>query len=377
MVQALDVITRVGAASSLVGLALLLLRDGSRERVVWLFLLLVLCLCGFLAGNTPEPSLALSGGPATLARLFSGSAALFLWLFALAVFDDDFRLAPPYLGVGGGGGVGVGVGGVWLGVMLFDRMVATGRADELFTWVLIAMATGMVGHIGFRLIRDLEGDLVEARRNARAILAGTLAVMLLVDVGVDVLFGFAWKEHWFAIAQNGALLLLAALLANWLLTARVATLTFRVVGSEDAAPVAAWNAAAAPVPVDPDARLRRRLRALIESERIYRDPELTFSAFVRRMAAPEADVRRLINERLGHGHFRNFLNAYRVDEARRVLADPANADRKLVAVAFDSGFASLASFNRAFKLAEGRTPTEFRNGSIGDGGPAVMGSAST
>jgi AraC-like DNA-binding protein len=31
-----------------------------------------------------------------------------------------------------------------------------------------------------------------------------------------------------------------------------------------------------------------------------------------------------------------------------------------VAIAFDAGFASLASFNRAFKLAEGKPPTEFR-----------------
>lgn len=78
------------------------------------------------------------------------------------------------------------------------------------------------------------------------------------------------------------------------------------------------------------------------------------------MGAPEAEVRRLVNQELGHRHFRSFLNAYRIADARRVLADPSKADQKMVAIAFDAGFASLASFNRAFKLVEGKPPTEFR-----------------
>jgi AraC-like DNA-binding protein len=98
----------------------------------------------------------------------------------------------------------------------------------------------------------------------------------------------------------------------------------------------------------------------MDSERIYRDPELTFAAFTARMGAPEPEVRRLVNQRLGHRHFRSFLNAYRIAEAREALADPARSRGKMAGLAFDVGFASLASFNRAFKLVEGRSPSEFR-----------------
>jgi AraC-like DNA-binding protein len=98
----------------------------------------------------------------------------------------------------------------------------------------------------------------------------------------------------------------------------------------------------------------------MEVERIYRDPDLTFAQFVARMGAPEAEVRRLVNQQLGHRHFRSFLNAHRIAEARRILADPARAGEKMVAIAFDVGFASLASFNRAFKLSEGKPPSEIR-----------------
>lgn len=355
----LDVIVRVASASLFLGLALLVVRDAPRARIAWLFLLLAFGLCGFLARNTPEPGLALVGGPATLASLLSGSTALFLWWFALAVFDDDFDLGSPYLGVGG----------VWLALMLLDRLVLRGGAiDELLSWALLAIAAGMVGHIAFRLIRDLEGDLIEARRNARAVIAAALAAMLLIDVGVDVLMGSAWKPQAFAVAQNGVILLFAALMANWLLSARVATLTFRAgeeVGVTEPEPSRA---------IDPDARLFGRLHALMEVERMYRDPDLSFPAFARRMAAPEAEVRRFISQRLGHGHFRGFLNAYRVDEARRLLSDPATAERKMVAIAFDVGFASLASFNRAFKAIEGRTPTDVRDEARD--GPGLTGLAS-
>jgi AraC-like DNA-binding protein len=77
------------------------------------------------------------------------------------------------------------------------------------------------------------------------------------------------------------------------------------------------------------------------------------------MSAPERTVRTLINHELGYDHFRTFLNHYRVAEARRLLSD-RNRDDKLITVALDSGFASLASFNRAFRAIEGRTPSDYR-----------------
>ncbi|MEH3100611.1 helix-turn-helix domain-containing protein [Sphingomonas adhaesiva] len=70
-------------------------------------------------------------------------------------------------------------------------------------------------------------------------------------------------------------------------------------------------------------------------------------------------MRTLINHELGYDHFRTFLNHHRVAEARRLLDDRHRTD-KLVTVALDSGFASLASFNRAFRAIEGRTPSDYR-----------------
>ena len=60
------------------------------------------------------------------------------------------------------------------------------------------------------------------------------------------------------------------------------------------------------------------------------------------------------------------MNGYRVAEARRILSDPARRRDKLIAVAFASGFASLPSFNRVFRDAQGEAPSAFRAAALGE-----------
>ena len=64
-------------------------------------------------------------------------------------------------------------------------------------------------------------------------------------------------------------------------------------------------------------------------------------------------------------NFRGFLNVHRIGEARRILADPQRDGEKLIAVAMDSGFASLASFNRVFRAMVGCTPSAYRQAAAG------------
>ena len=81
---------------------------------------------------------------------------------------------------------------------------------------------------------------------------------------------------------------------------------------------------------------------------------------------PEHRLRRLINQGLGHRHFSAFLNAYRVADAKQVLADPRQSDVPILTIAMDVGFQSIGPFNRAFKAATGRTPGEFRREKLAD-----------
>lgn len=66
---------------------------------------------------------------------------------------------------------------------------------------------------------------------------------------------------------------------------------------------------------------------------------------------------KVINSDCGQ-NFNDFVNAYRVREAQRLLADPRFAHYSLVGVALESGFNSRSTFNWVFKKVVGRAPSE-------------------
>lgn len=350
--QQLDVILRAGGGVLTVGLALILLARAPRERVFRLFLPLSLGAAGFLAINTPDASLQLSGAPGLFVAALSGNSAVFLWWFCLSVFDDDFQP----------GRLELGVGAAWFVIFLADRAAPHhGLGPPGYSWLLIPFGLAMVAHLAWRAVRDRGGDLIESRRRSRLLAVGALATVLAVDLAVDVVFGVDWKPQWFTVTQNALIVLVAFGLAAWLVRPNPELLSARLAPVDPEASHSGLTRTG-PCSVAPsaEARLLRRLDTLMSVQRIYLDPLLTFEKFVQAMGAPEAVVRRLINRQLGYRHFRGFLNAYRVGAARQALADPARAGEKMSSIAFDAGFASLASFNRAFKLVEGRSPSDCR-----------------
>ena len=72
------------------------------------------------------------------------------------------------------------------------------------------------------------------------------------------------------------------------------------------------------------------------------------------------DIRRQINHELGFGHFTSFVNQFRIEHAKTLLRDPQRSHEKIIAIAFDSGFASLPSFQRVFKSSVGTSPSEWK-----------------
>lgn len=331
--QEIDVIVRVAGATLMMWTAI------TRPAAARPFYVpLAICLSGFLAGNTSDPALQLSGWAGRAAVICAGYAAVFLWWYCLAVFDTRFRPR----------GLTLAAGLLWMVIASADRGVfGPSVASKGLSWGLVALGLGMVGHLGWTLWRDRAGDLVDDRRRARVAIVVVFAGQLLADLGVDLFLGLDWGPQAFSIAQNGALL--ATII--WL-------------QSLDLAPVRTdgLRAGMAQPRIDAvgDPALAIRLERLMTQDRIFLDPHLSLERFARAMGASERAVRRQIHLQFGYDHFRTFLNAYRVDEARRLLRDPARSRDKLVSIAFDSGFASLPSFNRVFKELEGRAPGAFR-----------------
>ncbi len=98
--------------------------------------------------------------------------------------------------------------------------------------------------------------------------------------------------------------------------------------------------------------------ALVTEAGWYRDPLLTRALLATHLATSPRTLSRVLNEGTGET-FHQCINRLRVEAVCRELADPG-ASRDVLTVALDAGFASKASFNRAFKQVTGVTPTAWR-----------------
>ena len=61
-----------------------------------------------------------------------------------------------------------------------------------------------------------------------------------------------------------------------------------------------------------------------------------------------------------HTNFYEFINTYRINEAKRLLEGPDTQDRSMIEILGDAGFNSKATFNAIFKKIVGMTPTQYK-----------------
>jgi AraC-like DNA-binding protein len=122
---------------------------------------------------------------------------------------------------------------------------------------------------------------------------------------------------------------------------------------------------AAKLPVLPGAEperrpgLAERLSRFMAEKKPYLDPDLTIYDLARALDIPVYQLSAVLNKDLGRTFF-DFVNGYRIDEAKRNLADPGLKSQKILAIALDCGFASKSAFNRVFKEMAGETPSSYR-----------------
>ncbi len=121
--------------------------------------------------------------------------------------------------------------------------------------------------------------------------------------------------------------------------------------------------AEAPGPAGRDWRLfGERWAERTRREGWWREPDLDLADLAARLGTNTTYLSRALNEGLGV-NFAGFVNGLRARAVAEALVEGAPAD--LLSVAFDAGFSSKASFNRAFKAEFGMSPSAWRraNGS--------------
>lgn len=352
--------------------------------------LLVFHLC-HLAWPGPRPAARVALGAFTasvLAYLFCQQPALLLnmpralafvllalcvgtagwmWVAARALFDDGFRLSWPVLAAVA----------ALIGLGLAANLPYFPAAHEPFVphppGSTIAVLNGLHGAamLAFsaaalwEVARGWRADLVEARRAARRWAAMGIGLYAAAALAVELALRGEPVGRLLPDLHVAGIGILALTLALWVARHSLAELLGAPGGQATrAAAPAAVPAAALPAeaaaPRAREAEAVARLQTAMTRDRLYRKEGLSLADLARQLDMGETTLRGLINQRLGHRNFNDFLHQHRLNEA---LGRLANEDLPVLTIALECGYGSIGPFNRAFKQRMGMTPSEYRGAS--------------
>jgi AraC-like DNA-binding protein len=98
----------------------------------------------------------------------------------------------------------------------------------------------------------------------------------------------------------------------------------------------------------------------LEEKKPYLNEGLTLSDLAKHLGMSRNQLSSVLNNGIGES-FYTFINKYRVEEAKRLIAHPKNANFTILSLAYEAGFPSKSSFHNIFKNLTGMTPAEYRS----------------
>ena len=334
----IDMFVRGIAVGAMLVTGLSVGRSGVGPRTQLIVLLASLSICFWLI--TESSTLWSALGHAYPLVIPAYPIAGMFWLLVLTIFEDrPFR--------------------AWMlvpaAVLLATGFLCDYLGQPTWLWSARNLFGGALSlHAVFVVARGWAGDLVEGRRRLRSVVLGFGALFGVANVALAFISRLdpsgPWMEFTAGHPLGGAIFALVILAAAVVfLQARSAVFG----ASRRVAPAVDGRTEAA------ERLMLGKLNELMAAGG-WRQEGLTIGEVARRLGEPEHRLRRLINRRLGHRNFADFVNGYRIDAAKQRLADPQDARTTVAAIAFDLGYGSLGPFNRAFRAATGSTPTEWR-----------------
>jgi len=103
---------------------------------------------------------------------------------------------------------------------------------------------------------------------------------------------------------------------------------------------------------------KEKITASMQQDKLYEDAELTLSQLAKKLSTNTSVLSKVINQGFGL-NFNDFVNEYRIHAVIDLLKAGEHKNQTLLGIAFDCGFNSKATFNRAFKKRTGLSPKEW------------------
>jgi AraC-like DNA-binding protein len=107
-------------------------------------------------------------------------------------------------------------------------------------------------------------------------------------------------------------------------------------------------------------RIENELKNVMGRDKLYLDSSLTIDVLSEKIKTSRHHLSQVLNEKLNRTYV-DYLCDLRLEEARKRLSEPSNFRFTIAAIALDSGFNSVSSFNDVFKRRFGITPSRFRD----------------
>lgn len=336
----LDTFVRFLGISLLLTLAVFTLRDTKSSRSALYLLLSCISTIGLLIGFSrsflPPPEYVFY-----VARIVDIPHMIFIWLFALSLFDSKFK---PKL-------FHAAVALAYCLPILSLRLSQFGMIGSVPSWVIAAINLGtipIIGHLFWVTVKGRADDLNERRRAARYYFISILGFVAIASALTDLFMTGDYSVH---LPTAKAMIFLPAILfaSWWLLKIEPSALSFGM-----------------SVPKTKDnlgnkyLELNKRLDKEMRVDKAYLDPKLSMTSLAKRIGIPAYRLREIINTSLGHQNFSVYVNRFRVGAVKEAFADPNDEDTSILTLALNNGFNSLSPFNRAFREIEGITPSEYR-----------------
>ena len=103
--------------------------------------------------------------------------------------------------------------------------------------------------------------------------------------------------------------------------------------------------------------LSLKLNELMDKDEVFIDENISLPRLAQQLEISPHQLSQFLNEKKGDS-FSSFMNKYRIKKAKKMLLE--NPDKKILAIAYDTGFKSKSTFNSAFAKFANMSPSEFR-----------------
>lgn len=336
---AVDAFFRFSGIGVLLLLATLTVMHFKKWRSAPYLILTCISLSALFIGYSPN-ALRPSGTLFVVVRLLDVPHLVFIWLFALSLFNSRFTLKPFHILIGALYSAPI----IWVRL---DEFWGDLKTPTLIGPVISLLSIALITHLCVTTLTGRKDDLLNKRRASRIYFVAIIAFVTIVSAISEPLIPSAseWRQ------TSKVLAIWPAIVWGfiWMVSFDQKAVTF----TEDVKENNSLN--------ERDRQLRDKLVYVMKEGLAFKDPSLNIVKLASKMGVTQYRLRSLINQNLGYKNFSEFVNAYRIEEVKKALTDRKNEHIPILTIALDSGFNSLSSFNRVFKDSESMTPTEYRN----------------